>query len=133
MSTCVNRTPHDYILRILSDVAPVKFLKMRWSIWASTWRNSAASPLQVLLILDHLISPSPISSNISACYITATPYGPTMTMMRHLLVSMLCCLPLPPPVIITSGGHLGSHGLRRKEMNRLHPQARATADDDIEE
>ena len=32
MSTCVNRTPYDYILRILSYVAPIKLLKMTWSI-----------------------------------------------------------------------------------------------------
>ena len=36
MSTCVNRMPHDHMIRILSDVAPVELLKMRWNIWAST-------------------------------------------------------------------------------------------------
>ena len=56
MSMCISWTSHDYLLWIISDVASIKLLKVRWSIWKSTGRNDSASPFQVLL-LDQLISP----------------------------------------------------------------------------
>jgi hypothetical protein len=60
MSRSVNWTPHDHPLRVLDDIGSIKLLKVR-SSWASTRRNGVASPLQILLFLDQLLSPPPVS------------------------------------------------------------------------
>ena len=106
MSTGVNRMPHNRLFRILSDVGSVKFLKVRRSVWASTRRNGAASPLQILLFLDQLLSPLPVFDIPSYCCTIAINYCPTTTTTRGLLITRLGQLPLPPPVIFTSRGHL---------------------------